>query len=245
MINVPVPKFSGKKADFYTQNSGSTRPVQSKSMKSSNSAQSLPLGSTRSTRGKFPEPENDTDSLLNQPEMTPRSSIGSYSDIAPIDEPEDDIGSDRQPKPANTPKRAAKLARFFGLQASEDNIEKIRSELRLQSNINFYKGCMGENVIRIYIGPTQWVSYKSLLITNLTPVEDCIKILLAKLDIANNPSNYSLIEISQNKESRKVLQPTDYPLQIMQKWNEKKTIHLMKNTSTEEFEDVEVIFLLL
>lgn len=158
------------------------------------------------------------------------------------DDDDDDIfnGDGRPNRTSNTPKRAAKLAKFFGLPTSEHNIEKIRTELRFQSNMNFYRGCMGENVVRIYIGSKQSESYKSLLISNLTSTKECIKILLSKLDIDSEPEHYSIFEVSENKESEKVLGQEEYPLQYMSKWMEKKSFHLRKNDDVEEPEEFEV-----
>ena len=192
--------------------------------------------------------EGDVDKLLSHMPSDARSiNAGSMSEtegIEGMERPgqgfeEGDGGEDgdfQTKRHSNTPKRAAKLARFFGLPASEDNIGKIRTELRLNSNMNFYRGCIGENVIKINFGSSQFSSSKSLLVTTLTTARECIKILLGKLGIDSDPSKYVILEVSSD-QSKRTLKPDECPLQTVGKWNEPKTFLLKKAETTEDDDD--------
>jgi len=168
------------------------------------------------------------------------------SGMAEEDDEEDDL-EPHQKRQSNTPKRAAKLAKFFGVPNSENEIGKIRSELRLASKMNHYRGCIGENIVKIEIGASQFASSKTLLISDATTAEDCIKILLAKLGIDREPSKYVILEISADK-SQRPLRPDECPLQVMAKWTEKKTFLLKKAkvaVADDDDEDTGVVILSL
>jgi len=131
--------------------------------------------------------------------------------------------------PQNTPKRAAKLARFFGLAASEQNITRIRNEIESNKAATFDLGCMGENVVRIHMSITGFESYKTLLISYQTTAEEAIRLVLGKLGIEADPKNYLLVETSPDKQTKRALPFDECPLQTMSKWGENKTFHLKKN----------------
>ena len=192
--------------------------------------------------------EGDVDKLLSHMPSDARSlNAGSISESEGVEGMErsgqvlEEGGEGEDPdfptkRHSNTPKRAAKLARFFGLPASEDNIGKIRTELRLNSNMNFYRGCIGENVIKINFGSSQFSSSKSLLVTTLTTSQECIKILLGKLGIDTDPTKYVILEVSCD-QSKRTLKADECPLQTVGKWNEPKNFLLKKADNTEDDDD--------
>jgi len=126
----------------------------------------------------------------------------------------DDVDSEEEA--AAQPKRAAKLAHFFGVSKNEENIKKIRSEMEDSSQRSSgSKGCLGESMIRVSLAGTKFKTTYSLMVKVDTTASECIRMILAKMGIESDPSNYELLESTKDMSNQKPLQPDMCPLTVL------------------------------